>query len=267
MRPIRSSMTTRGWQRCTALWISIADATPRATRRCNLLNAALQKGDHWSYYHERARIHRAAERWEDALRDSDEALNLSPDSPDVLIGRLYALLWLGRSEEIPPIVGLIEVIDPMNTDLPRFKEDALKVAAVQGYDLMQESRPAESVDRLTAGINLDGGDADAYYWRGRGHLKAEDYESALADFEKAIRLDPTHFESYRNLDYLYARRGQWSEVISMWNTYLARTPDDGKAIFERAGAFRHSGDMASAMADARRACELGCAASLRGSRR
>lgn len=224
------------------------------------LDAALLKGAHWSYYNERARVHREAKRFEEALQDSDEALTLSPDSPDVLIGRLYALLGLGRIDEIPETVALIETIDPMNTDLPAFKEYSLKVAAVEGYQLQRGNRAAESIERLTAGIALDGGDAEAYYWRGRAYLKAGNHADALADFEKAVRLDPAHFESYRNIDYILAGRKEWPAIIEHWTTYLSRKPDDGKALFERAGAYRHSGNRELAMRDARAACDLGVAA-------
>jgi hypothetical protein len=43
----------------------------------------------------------------------------------------------------------------------------------------------------------------------------------------------------------------------MWTDYLARKPDDGAAYLERAGAERRNGDTTQAIADVRRACELG----------
>jgi tetratricopeptide (TPR) repeat protein len=217
----------------------------------------LHYGTHWSFYNDRARIHRGADHFEEALQDSDAALAIAPDSPDVLIGRLYSLLRLGRNDEIPPIVELIEAIDPMNADLPAFKKEALRTAAGEGYNLQQDSKSGESIERLTAGIALNGSDAEAYYWRGRAYLRDNQDDKALADFETVVRLDPTHFESCRNIDYIHAKRGEWTEVISMWNTYLERKPDDGKAIFERAGAYHHSGNMTLAMQDAKAACGLG----------
>jgi tetratricopeptide (TPR) repeat protein len=82
-------------------------------------------------------------------------------------------------------------------------------------------------------------------------------ERAQDDFQRAVALDPTHLESFRNLDWLLAREGRWDQIIAMWTEYLARKPDDGVAWLERAGAARHKGEMTQAIADVRRACELG----------
>lgn len=229
---------------------------------------ALNSGDEFLFYWSRARVHTDAERYEEALEDIDNGLKLSPDSPTLLVQRLYALTGLRRNDEVPDIIELVETIDPMNGDLPRFKEWALKVATHDAFQMQKDALSNASVERITEGMKISGGgNAETYYWRGRAYLKGGDHENALADFETAVRLDPAHFESYRNIDYILALRRDWPGIISRWDQYLAIRPDDGKAVFERAGAYLHGGNNDQAMKDAKRACELGVQAACSVARR
>jgi tetratricopeptide (TPR) repeat protein len=221
---------------------------------------ALTFGEHWTFYHDRGNRHRLDEHYREALDDFDAALALAPDSPDILVDRLYALARLGRGDQVAEVVELVEAIDPMNADLPGFKDFALKLATYNSSELTRDSRSATALEPIDRAIALGGGDSNAYLVRGRAHLQRGDHASALADFEKAIQLDPLNYTACVNIDYVLAQRGEWPRIIQMWNAYIARKPDDGKAIFERAGAYRHSGNQARAMQDASAACDLGVAA-------
>ena len=46
-----------------------------------------------------------------------------------------------------------------------------------------------------------------YSGRSRAYLKKGDYDSAIADFSEAIRLDPKSAEAYYGRGYAYARKG------------------------------------------------------------
>jgi len=72
-----------------------------------------------------------------------------------------------------------------------------------------------------------------------------------------IRLDPRDIKSYRMMDYLLASQQRWDEIIEYWNRFLSLESDNGDAYLERAGASRHKGDMQSALADLKMACNLG----------
>ena len=38
-------------------------------------------------------------------------------------------------------------------------------------------------------------------------------DSALSDFDSAIHVKPSHFESYRMIDYILAREKKWESII------------------------------------------------------
>ncbi len=72
-----------------------------------------------------------------------------------------------------------------------------------------------------------------------------------------IRLDPDRREAYVLLDRTLFPLGDLRTIITYWDRYLERHPDDAVAIFERSGTYFHNGNPRRAMSEARRACDLG----------
>jgi tetratricopeptide (TPR) repeat protein len=98
---------------------------------------------------------------------------------------------------------------------------------------------------------------EAYYCRGIIHEKINRYDRAIADFEKAIKLDPNHFDSYLHIDWLYAQQRKWDTILALWTRFLELNPSHAGAYLERGGTYYRKGDLIGALADAGRACELG----------
>lgn len=219
---------------------------------------ALEAGEHWFFYRDRARAHLKQQQFTEALADAAHAMAVVPDEPEVLMMHARALRGLGRFAEAVPDLQLVAEIDATDDDLAVVKKSELETAAVQGYQLLQGAKdPNGAIARLAVAIDATGGNAEVYYWRGRAYLLTEDHEHALSDFEAAIRLDPHHFESYLNIDFILAKRGDWDAVIRHWTRYIELEPTNGRAYLERGGAYNHKGSRAAALDDARKGCDLG----------
>lgn len=228
---------------------------------------AIEAGGLWFYYDDRAGSYLRNRRYNEALADAERALALAPEKVNIMILRARALIGLGRAAEALPDVRFVAEVDPTNADLARFRQHELETGAYDGYTLIQSSDFNGAIARLTSTMDLTGGNAEVYYWRGRAHLLSNDHERALSDFEEAIRRDARHFESCRNIDFLLAKRGDWDGVIRRWTQYLELEPSNGDAYFERAGAHKQKGDMAAALEDVRKACDLGTQAACEIARR
>lgn len=128
---------------------------------------------------------------------------------------------------------------------------------VKGYRSGQEQRPDEAIALFTRAIQLDPVSAEARFQRAAVYAQRGSYEKVKEDLEHAIKLDPRHFEAHRLIDWLLARQRAWDEIIAYWDRFIALEPNNAAAYLERAGAYRHKGDMQRALADIDKACGLG----------
>jgi tetratricopeptide (TPR) repeat protein len=134
---------------------------------------------------------------------------------------------------------------------------AARAAQPTAHELYRDGRFGEAVAAYDASIARQPGDAELHYWRGRAHLKEQQYDAALADFRRAIELQPAHWDSHLNADWLLAQQQRWDEIVAMWDRYLRAKPDDARGYLERGGANLRRGDLAAARADVERACAMG----------
>lgn len=88
------------------------------------------------------------------------------------------------------------------------------------------SMERENLDPFREAIAQQSNDAEAYYQQGNAYLEQQDYDRAIAQYTRAIKLDPTHIyaydnlaETYRQLSDLYFNKGE---------------PDQGLAAYEKA---------------------------------
>ena len=218
---------------------------------------AVKAGPYWRFHYDRAREHFRADQFDRALADTTEALRLNPQHPEALLLHVETLARLGRLREASPQLDILKEIDAPNPDLQAFLKNAARNSTYDGYQMQQQGNLHGAVKQLTQAIQTSGGDGESYYWRGRAHLKAGNNDAALADFLEATRLAPDHFESYRNIDFIYASKGQWAPIIEQWDRYLTHAPDDPRALFERGGTYFNMGNKQAAKSDVSKACELG----------
>ncbi len=93
-------------------------------------------------------------------------------------------------------------------------------------------------------------------WRGASFVRLLNYDAALPDIYRAIEINPAHFDSYRMIDYLYARDQQRDTVISYWTAFLDHEPENALAYLERAGSYHHNRNEILARHDLEKACKL-----------
>ena len=135
---------------------------------------------------------------------------------------------------------------------------AAKAAAREhAFELHRQKRYSEAAEQYDKLVGEASVDAELLYWRGvaRHHLRRLD--DALADFRRAMELEPGRFDAHLAADRVLSEQRRFEECVSLWNRYLERQPGDMKAIFERGGAQFHLGNRTEALADARLACDLG----------
>ncbi|KAJ3146862.1 Tetratricopeptide repeat protein 14 [Geranomyces michiganensis] len=108
--------------------------------------------------------------------------------------------WLARrrKDRVDECVGSLETF----MTLRKRQEAEFAIREVkQGIAAFQEGNNARALAKYKAALNHDPECTDAFVARGALYAKAEKYESAIADFDRALALDPTHVNagSYRRM--------------------------------------------------------------------
>jgi tetratricopeptide (TPR) repeat protein len=105
-------------------------------------------------------------------------------------------------------------------------------------------------------IQLNPNYAEAY--NNRGHLKGAkgDHDGAIADFDRAIEVDPKHTISYNNRGVERLAKKDFEGAIADFNHAIELDPKYAKAYYNRGNVKAAKGDQDGALADFDRAIEL-----------
>jgi tetratricopeptide (TPR) repeat protein len=110
----------------------------------------------------------------------------------------------------------------------------------------------QQVAALTApaSVNSDSlKNADYYHSRGYALRKRGDFVAAIADYTRAISLDPRHFKAYFNRGFSYDKLGEYDRAIQDYTTALAVSPNNAYALYNRGISQDRKGDFVAAIQD------------------
>jgi tetratricopeptide (TPR) repeat protein len=93
--------------------------------------------------------------------------------------------------------------------------------------------------------------------RGVEYFKQGQDNKAIAEYNKAIRLNPNFAEPYFNRGAIYASRGNYHQAIADNSRAIALNPNIALAYANRATSYAHIGKYEQALSDINRSIELG----------
>ena len=105
-------------------------------------------------------------------------------------------------------------------------------------------------------IELDPKLAIAYNNRGNAEKAKGDLSGAIADYNRAIELDPKHASAYYNRGNVKDAKGDLDGAIADFNLAIELDPKDADSYTNRGRCKEAKGDLDSAIADYNRAIEL-----------
>jgi len=99
--------------------------------------------------------------------------------------------------------------------------------------------------------------AEAHYERGVLAYGQDDYDGAIADFDKAIRLKPNYAEAYVSRGLVYHYTSDYERAIADLDQAITFNPQEAEAYFLRGKWYAEIDEREKAMADLEKAVELG----------
>lgn len=158
----------------------------------------------------------------DAARESlDAALKQDATFDAARLTRVYILASGGRIDDALADLAILEPRMPRE----RFLE-------VKGEALMDGGRYRESIAAYTDLIALKPASADAYRRRAHARQASEvnsDMPAALADYAKALELDPTMLRVYALRGEILSAQRDEKATEENYQAWLARAPNDAQA--------------------------------------
>jgi tetratricopeptide (TPR) repeat protein len=125
-----------------------------------------------------------------------------------------------------------------------------------GLKKQQEGNLDGAIADYTRAIKLNPNYTEAY--NNRGNLKGakDDHDGAIADFDRAIELDPKHTISYNNRGVQKEEKHDFDGAIADFNHAIELDPKYAYSYNNRGNAKKAKGDFDGAIADFTRAIEL-----------
>ncbi len=176
----------------------------------------------------------------------DRAIQLQPDSFDGLFGRAYAWQRLGDNERAMADVNSALAADPEDADALLFRgtlwdEKEEYAKALADFDHAIRTRPDFAM---------------AFYDRGRLYLITGDLEKALADLNMALKLQPNYPEAAAARGNVWYGKDDFRRAVADYDLALQLRPDFAPFLDSRGDALIELGEMDRALADIDRSLEL-----------
>ncbi len=230
-----------------------AEAIAFVERACSL-------GEYWFFLLERARYRHYANDDLHALEDAKRAEELRPRLPEILFRR--ATIFDALNDFEPAGRDLLDGlrVDPADEIGREHVDRVAKGLNYKGDQFAKAGKRNDAIRMLDLAVELDPTNKEYRHRRASviaGMIGPREPGDDLASLEAKAKAAPDDFRAQQALDYALARKGDYGRVLEIWNAYLARHPDDGRAYMERGGAYHHLGRRAEARADAVKACDLG----------
>ena len=130
-------------------------------------------------------------------------------------------------DEIETINGKrAEVYDP-NANVQEEKNDKLasQLASDQGVAYLDRQRYDEAIAEFNKALEIDPNFADAYYNRGLANAKKGSFNEAISDYTKAIQINPDDSDFYYNRGIAYYKKNDFDPAISDYTKAIQIRPD------------------------------------------
>jgi tetratricopeptide (TPR) repeat protein len=129
-----------------------------------------------------------------------------------------------------------------------------------GYLAVERGEDARAVNLCTRAIMS--GELSAknlvhtYNNRGRGYMGLGQYGKAIADFNKAMQLDPTYAFAYNNRGDVFTLLGQFDRAMADFNRAIQLNPHYASPYYGRGHVYLFQGEFSKALAEYNGAMEI-----------
>ncbi|MDR2906281.1 MAG: tetratricopeptide repeat protein [Helicobacteraceae bacterium] len=125
-------------------------------------------------------------------------------------------------------------------------------------DIAADNRDFQAaINLLSEVIAINPNNSNAYNYRGYMYYELQNYDQAIADYTKAIELDPDgRALYYNNRGFAYNELKNYKQAIADFTKAIALNPENAPAYYSRGNAYNKLKNYKQAIADFTKAIEL-----------
>lgn len=170
----------------------------------------------------KADIHRIKKEYEMALREYSRLVIDMPNNADIDYYRGICLQKLGRTEDaIMAFQGALQKEPKHN----RVHHELMKIYSERFDRYQLKTAYGSALKEANAQLEVI---QDAYFYIERGLLYMDNYnmEQAIADYQKALELEPDNIFAYNNIGYVLRVQRKYEEAISYFTKSIEKMTDE-----------------------------------------
>jgi tetratricopeptide (TPR) repeat protein len=126
----------------------------------------------------------------------------------------------------------------------------------RGVQLVESNDYPAALADFSRAIDLQPDNGDNYFWRGHVHYAQRNYAAALADLSRAVDLQIRQGDNYFWRGRAYHAHGDHAAAVADFSHAIALQPDDGDNYFWRGRVYHAQGNYPAVLADFSRAVDL-----------
>jgi len=171
----------------------------------------------------RAKQSLADEEYENIIDDCTQEIETNPDTLPAQLARLLrGTFYSLRKEQEKGMQDFTELVEQDNTDI-KIKVNALIKRASLYIQMCKDPKkdPELSFADFAAAAELDPDNSDIYNHRGQVHLLVEETNKAIVDFNRAVKLNPTHPIAYAQKLFTDYRSASMIGDVTRINTVIS----------------------------------------------
>jgi tetratricopeptide (TPR) repeat protein len=183
-----------------------------------------------------------------AIRDLNTAVKLDPNNKFAYKFRALLYKQMGENNLAEADSAKVEELEtgkkpPVQTTLSA--EDALKL----GYQAYDAEKYEQAVSYISAYIKQYPSNKEAYYYRGLANRRLNNLDWAVADYNKALELDPNYTTVYISRGFVFALQKKYDMAIRDYSTAIKLDPNEKQAYINRSIVYKDLGKTKDANED------------------
>ena len=142
---------------------------------------------------------------------------------------LYILLMLCLSGIFPVSGCQTGAKSPATSDDAKLLQDSPVDYVDRGRTYYDKEQFDDAIAAFNKAVKINPEDVDAYYYRGCTYFAKENLKKALKDYNTAIKLNPEYVNAYINRGYYYHLKSEYPRAIADYKKALELNPNSAAA--------------------------------------